>query len=29
MKTNFDSQEIIIKIEEFEIKKELNKFFLI
>ena len=29
METKFESQEIISKIEEFEIKKELNKFFLI
>ncbi len=29
METVFNSQEIITKIEEFEIKKELNKFFLI
>lgn len=29
METVFNSQEIISKIEEYEIKKELNKFFLI
>ena len=29
MESVFNSQEIISKIEEFEIKKELNKFFLI